>query len=70
MISQSTVTRLRELRRAKGITVKRIADQLGVHEMTVYAWQGGRRRPSLAMAQALAELLDCSIDELFPREAA
>jgi DNA-binding transcriptional regulator YiaG len=40
-----------------GITLRSIAETVGVHEGTVGRWESGKRRPNRAHAQVLAGLL-------------
>ena len=58
---------LRELRMQKGISQKKVADQLGVVPSAVAQWELGLNNPSVANVLALADLLGCSIDELYGR---
>ena len=57
--------RIRELRELKGVSRKQIADAVGVSDVAVYYWEIGRQKPSADKLPKLAELLGCSIDELF-----
>lgn len=57
--------RIKEIREARGMTRKQIADAVGVSEVAVYYWENGRQKPSADKLPKLAELLGCSIDELF-----
>lgn len=59
--------RVKEIRRLRKLTALEVARAVDVRETTVYRWESGDARPSLATAFALAEVLGSSIDELFPR---
>lgn len=63
-----TTTRLEGLRPrriAQGLTQQQLADALSLERSNVAAWETGRGLPSAALLPRLAELLHCSIDELF-----
>lgn len=48
----------RAIREAAGVTQQRIADEIGVHRMTVARWESGARQPKGADASAYAALLE------------
>ena len=52
-------------RRAAGLTQQAVADALGVERATVGMWETGATWPSARVLPALADLLCCSIDELY-----
>ncbi len=60
------MNRIKELLARKGLTVKWIAKQIGCHATEVSQWIAGRRNPNLIRAIKLADLLDCSVEDLFP----
>lgn len=60
--------RIKEIREARGMTRKQIADAVGVSEVAVYYWENGRQKPSADKLPKLAELLGCTIDALYGRE--
>lgn len=55
---------LRDLRKAKGLTQKQIAENLGVQPKTVSKWETGHGFPDVAYLQALSELLGVSTNSL------
>ena len=55
---------LKNKRIDRGLTQKQIADSLGVKQNTVSQWESGERQPSVGLLPKLAELLDCTVDEL------
>ena len=57
--------RLRELRKAKGLTMKELGEAIGVTESAVGLYENGRRKPDYEKLQLIARTLGCSIDELF-----
>ncbi len=46
-----------EIRRAAGVTRQRLADELGVHVVTVARWERGTRHPRGSTRTAYAQLL-------------
>ena len=57
-------SRLREFREKKNITQAQIADRLGITQGAVSQWESGVTNPSISMISGLAEILDCTVDEL------
>ena len=55
-------------RKRAGLTQKELAEKLGVDQSAVSFWETGKRAPRGAKLIRLANVLDCSIDELFDRE--
>ena len=55
---------LRDLRKAKGMTQKQIADKLGVQPKTVSKWETGHGFPDTSLLTELAKLLGVSTDAL------
>lgn len=55
---------LREMRRARDITGPDLAAALGVDVRTIYRWERGARRPSLAHVLALARALGVGPGEI------
>ena len=58
------------MRRRAGLTAVQLAERMHCTKTTVYFWETGRTWPSAALLPELAEILGCSIDELFadPKE--
>lgn len=56
--------RLKELRVAKNLSRKQIAELIGVHDRSVAYWETGQRQCDFDMLIKLAELLDTSVDYL------
>lgn len=61
--------RIRELCEAKGLTQRYLADQLNIDNSTVNKWIVGENIPRADKLPKLAQLLGCTIDELFEKEA-
>lgn len=58
-------------RRAAGMTQQELADQLRVERAALGMWEIGKSWPAARMLPAIADLLLCSIDDLYwePGEA-
>lgn len=57
-------SRLRELRKAKGLTQTELGEKVGVKQNTFTNWENGKREPSFEKLFLLAEYLDTSTDYL------
>jgi transcriptional regulator with XRE-family HTH domain len=55
--TEAFASRLRRLRKQKGLTLGALADRLGVSKPTVWAWEHGNARPVQDRIAALAEQL-------------
>lgn len=55
---------LREYRMQKGYTQTQIAKMLGVVPNCVTQWESGVRKPDIVMLKRLAEVLECTADDL------
>ena len=58
---------IRNIRQKKGMLQTELADKVGVTQGMVSLWETGYCSPSLSSAQKLAEVLDCTIDELIEK---
>lgn len=63
-IKKVTVSRLREIRGRQGISQKALAETLGLAQNTISQYETGAKTPSLEVAKALSDLLNCTINEL------
>ena len=61
----NTMPGIRARRRALGLKAAGLADTLGVTRSAWSQWETGVTMPSSAYLPALAELLRCSIEELY-----
>lgn len=59
------VLNIRGLRQERGLTATELAEKLGVAVCTVSHWESGKRAPRGSEIVRIAEILDCSIDDLF-----
>lgn len=51
-------------RLAAGLSVKQVADALGVTRVAVYFWEDGTCVPAVKRLPELAKLYGCTVDEL------
>lgn len=58
---------LKHYRQRAELTQQKLADALGVERATVAMWETGRNWPSAALLPKMADLLLCSIDDLYRR---
>ena len=61
--------RIRELRQQKGITQAQIAAMMKVQRNTVSQWETGCRNPASSILPQLADILGCTIDDLYERDS-
>lgn len=62
------MTRLREIRKHRGITQVQLAEIIGVEQSTISQWETGRAQPSLKIAAKIAAALGCKIDDLIKED--
>jgi DNA-binding XRE family transcriptional regulator len=58
---------LKEKREEKGWTEQRVAKKLGVSPVTIWHWENNDNCPHLLTACDIADLFECSLDELCGR---
>lgn len=56
---------IRTLRKEKGLTMKQLAERVGVPESTLSLWEKGKRDPRSEQVLKIAKILRCPIDYLF-----
>lgn len=61
---------IKRLREAQGKTQKQLADEMGVERSTVAKWEAGIAFPRADKLPKLAEVLGCSVADLFNTESA
>ena len=61
--------KLKEYRLAKGMTMKQVAEKIGVAECTYCAYEHGTREPNIEKLKKLASIFDCSVDDLIDNKA-
>ena len=57
--------RITSLRKARGLTQAQLAEELGVSQQSVQAYEVGRRRMPVSSLPAVARALGVSLEELF-----
>lgn len=55
---------MRQLRKKKGLTMKKLGEQVGVAEITISTYETGKREPPLDVLCKIADVLDVSLDML------
>jgi DNA-binding XRE family transcriptional regulator len=58
---------MKELRQSAGISRKEAAEIIGVSIHTITSWELKKSRPNFEHACAIADLLECTLDELIGR---
>lgn len=58
------MNRIKEFRQQAGLKQKDLADVLSVKQTTVSGWEVGRREPDFDSLKRMADIFNCSIDEL------
>ena len=56
---------IRILRNERKITQIQLAKKLKINQATISMWERGKSNPTAKLLPKLAEILNCSIDELF-----
>ncbi len=56
---------IRDLRESAGLTQGELAAELGVDRSAVTKWETGEAMPRASLLPKLAEVLHCSIDDLY-----
>lgn len=59
--------RIRELRIRQGLNQKQLAEAVGVSQSVISDYETGTISPLLGTAFRLADVLECSVSDLFPR---
>jgi transcriptional regulator with XRE-family HTH domain len=54
-------------RKAAGLTLQAVADQIGVTKANVYQWEAGTWLPDPSLLEPLAQAVNTSYEELFTR---
>ena len=60
--------KVREIRKSLGISQSELAQKVNVNQTAVSQWERGIVTPSLDNAKRLADVLGCTIDELYADE--
>ena len=63
------MSKIRQLREARGMTQQDLAKTIGVSQATVSDWESGKINPDLVRAVKLADLFNTSLDVIYGRES-
>ena len=63
------MSKIRQLREARGMTQQDLAKTIGVSQATVSDWEKGKINPDLVRAVKLADLFNTSLDVIYGRES-
>lgn len=58
---------LRDIRITRNITQSELAEKLNVTQSVISEWESGKYMPNTKRALELAEILDCTVEELFEK---
>lgn len=61
------LTELKTIRTTNGMTQSSLANAMGVTQPVIAMWESGVTIPNAAKLPDLADILNCSIDELYGR---
>lgn len=62
-------SRIGEVIDSKGLKQKWVAEQMGIAPTVLSRWVHNRGKPSVDRLFKLAEILGCSVDDLYERES-
>ena len=62
------MNKIRMRREAMGLTQAKLANALGVSRTAVTMWETGKSRPRFELLPKIAQLLGCTIDDLYADE--
>lgn len=62
-------SKIRELRRAQNLTMRQLAELLGVSHTAISLWESGRREPDVSTIMRISEIFYVSVDELLDSQA-
>lgn len=63
------MVKLRQFRKAKGLTQVELAQAARVSFMSIHRYEAGERIPSVDIADRIAKALGCTVDDLIDKEA-
>ena len=64
------IMRIRELRERAGLSQAELARRMGVKRPSVIQWELGQSYPTADKLPRLAEVLACTVDELYEKSTA
>lgn len=63
------MNQIRDIRQARGMTQKELADRLGVNQSMISDYESGKVDLSLTKAVKIADILECDLNDLLGRSA-
>ena len=69
MIPTFSGSKLRGVRTGVGMSTTTLAYRLGITEQTVKGYEAGRMVPTVPRLGRLADVLGCTVDDLFDKDA-
>ena len=67
-LDQSVSKRIRSVRTRRGMTLKSVADELGIVLQQLHKYESGLSKVSVGTLIRLSEIFDCQISDLVPPE--
>lgn len=63
------MNQIRDIRQARGMSQKELADKLGVNQSMISDYETGKVDLSLTKAVKIADILECDLNDLLGRSA-
>lgn len=64
-----SITNLAKIRKARGLTQRKLSIMSGVHRVSIARYEAGRVSPNIRVLERLAVALGVTIDDLVDRKA-
>lgn len=64
----SVAEKIKTLRKSKGMSQKKLGEELGVKQNTIHSWETGRNEPTIFNCIVLADYFGITLDELCCRK--
>lgn len=61
--------KIKIFRKQKGWSQRELANMIGAGQSRIAMWESDKSKPRVDMLPKLAELFDCTIDDLYDKEA-
>ena len=66
MYERKVIMKLKELRKAAGVTQTELAEKVGVKQSTIAMLETGKNKsPRIEVAKKICKVLGCTMDELY-----
>lgn len=62
--TNKSLNRIQEVREATGLTRRDLASRVGISSRQIIRYETGDQSPTLRVAERIADVLECSIDDL------